>query len=472
MITRAGNLLAVALLLVYPSSALAMIRGGAGNKPITDPGWPRGASGIFNHPARIAWWEGPPFGGGQWHAEFRGEAKTLNAMLEGLARLDVKSKRIVVHDGVGASFWLNPNREASKREVARMDWKFSVWQSAIWKQVSKLPTDLNPTDPRDAGKGPPVQFDVYTGGDVRWSDVVVPRAIEVIDEGLEAHGFKATDGAVLEGKVAEIRTRQPLAAHVRLEGVEPRTKGGYAYPLVAETNADSQGRWVLKKAPAGWYRVVVEQPGFAPRVAGFGQFDDQPHWTSYDSELARPASASGRVTDEAGQPLAGVKVRFMNVTAGGAAHYESPADVSCLTDVDGRFRFDGLPVGGARITLSKFGHVRPGLGETIKTPAENAQLVMQKAALLRVHVNFGGKVRPSSYIVEIEPERGAKIGSWGGSGNVDAHNEITFSNFPPGRYVLRGHPNPSRADERTDPLVVDLKGGRLTEVTLSAQRPH
>jgi hypothetical protein len=94
---------------------------------------------------------------------------------------------------------------------------------------------------------------------------------------------------------------------------------------------------------------------------------------------------------------------------------------------------------------------------------------MHKSARLRVRVDFGGKARPAGYLVDIEPEGGSKIGSWGGSGNIDAHNEITFSDFPPGRYVLRGHPNPSRADEQTKPLTVDLKGGRLTEITLRAK---
>ena len=72
-------------------------------------------------------------------------------------------------------------------------------------------------------------------------------------------------------------------------------------------------------------------------------------------------------------------------------------------------------------------------------------------------------------MVDIEPEGGSKIGSWGGSGNIDAHDEIAFSDVPPGRYVLRGHPNPSRGDEQTEPLVAELKGGRITEIALAAK---
>ena len=77
----------------------------------------------------------------------------------------------------------------------------------------------------------------------------------------------------------------PSPHRMRLERVEPQAKGGYTYPLVAETTAHSQGRWVFKKAPAGWYRVVVGRTGFVPRVAGYGQFDDQPRWYSYDCGL-------------------------------------------------------------------------------------------------------------------------------------------------------------------------------------------
>ena len=73
----ATMLLAVAIAAVPFRQAVALITGGEGNGPIADPGWPKGAAAIFNNPARIAWWEGPPFGGGQWHAECRGDAKAF-----------------------------------------------------------------------------------------------------------------------------------------------------------------------------------------------------------------------------------------------------------------------------------------------------------------------------------------------------------------------------------------------------------
>lgn len=461
-------LLAVAIMAVPVERACALLVGGEGNKPLDDPGWPVGAAAIFNTPARIAWWEGPPFGGGQWHSECAGDAKALSAVLADFAKLDVKSKRIVLHDGIGHSFWLNPNDEPAKRGVARMDWVFMVWQPANWQRLRKLPADLNPTDPKDAEAGPPSQIDVYTGGTVKWNSVVVPKGLTIVDQRLEAHGFTTADGVVLEGKVIDLATNNPIGAKVRLERVDPQPKGGYRHPKVAEVVADAGGHWVLKKAPEGWLRVVIEAEGYVPRVAGYAKFDGQPRWQAYDSGLARTALVTGRVTDDAGKPLADVEVRFGDVTTAGG-RYESPLDSSVKTGKDGAFRAEHVPVGKATIWIHKPGYIRPGLGQAITTPKDDVELRMIKSARVEVSVDFTGKERPQGYIVRIQPEGGEKVGSYGGSGNIDAKNWISFESIPPGRYVLTGRPNPGSDDQETDGFTVDLKGGDSAKITLSAK---
>ena len=100
---------------------------------ITTPAGPKAAAEIFNNPARVAYWEGPPLGGGQWHAECRGDAKAFNAVLAAFAKLDVKRKRVRRRTtAFGHSFWLNPNRKPDKQVNARVDWIFMVWQSDSW----------------------------------------------------------------------------------------------------------------------------------------------------------------------------------------------------------------------------------------------------------------------------------------------------------------------------------------------------
>ncbi len=462
-------LLAAAFLAIPSQEAFALIFGGVGNEPLRDPGWPDGAAVIFNTPKRIAYWEGPPLGGGQWHAECRGDAKALSAILADFAKLDVKTKKIILHDGVGRSFWVNPNNDPAKRAAAQIDWVFMVWQKKSWEQLRRLPADLNPINPGEAKNGPPSQIDVYTGGNVKWDDVVVPKGLTILDLRLEAHGFTSADGTVLEGKVIDLETKKPIVAKVQLERIEPQPKGGHQYAVVAETVSDAQGHWVFKKAPAGWHRVVIEAAGYVPCVAGHTTIDDQPVWQPYKSGLARPAVVAGRVLDDNGQPLAEVEVRIGDVATSAGGHYQSPLDYTYKTDKDGRFRGDMLPIGTASVWIHKPGYVRPGRGPKITTPKEDIELKMTKSARLVVTVDFTAAERPQGYIVRLEPEGGDKIGSYGGTGNINAQNQMTFDNVPPGRYQVSGRPNPGSDSQQIDPVPVELKGGETLKVKLSAK---
>lgn len=177
----ATSLLVIAHLGTTLPVANAIITGSERKEPVTDPGWPRGAADIFNSHSRIAWWEGPPFGGGQYTAECPGDTTAFNEILAKFAKLKVTTKRLVIHDGIGNSFWLNPNHRPEKHPTAKIDWSFTVWVPAKWEQIRKLPTELNPTDTEDATHDPPVTIVVYTGGSIRWSDVTIPKEVKVID---------------------------------------------------------------------------------------------------------------------------------------------------------------------------------------------------------------------------------------------------------------------------------------------------
>ena len=457
-------LAALALLAMPTQQALALIVGGEGNKPLQDPGWPDGASVIFNTPSRIAWWEGPPLGGGQWHAECRGDAKALSTVLADFAELNVKSKRIVLYDGVGKSFWPSRVSKADKGDATKMDWMFTVWMPASWERLRKLPPDINPIR-GNAGEGPPAQIDIYTGGNIKWADVVVPKGITIVDNRLEAHGFTVADGLVFEGKVIDLATRKPIAAKVRLDRYDPKAKGGYV--KVVETVADEEGHWVLKKAPTNWNRVVIDAEGYVPRDIGYNSFDGQPRWHEFNSGLARPATVKGRVTDDDGEPLADVDVRLGDVTSGGDP-YASALDSTVKTGKDGSFQVE-LPVGKATVWVHKPGYVRPGLGMPIKTPNKDVVLKMVKSCQVEVTVDFTGKKRPAGYIVRITPDGGDKIGSFGGSGNINKDDKITFDHIPPGKYTFTGRPNPGADKEETEGITVELRAGQSAKVTLNAK---
>jgi hypothetical protein len=215
--------------------------------------------------------------------------------------------------------------------------------------------------------------------------------------------------------------------------------------------------------------VVIEADGYVPRVVGYARFDDQPCWQSYRCGLSRPAPVSGLVADAAGKPLADVDVRLANVVSGPRGRYESSHEYRSKTDAQGRFRLDLVPAGNATIWLHKPGYCRPGLGQPINTPATDVALQMMQSACVRITVDFADKARPQGYIVRLEPEGGEAVGKWSGSGNIDAKDQIGFENVPPGRYVVRGQPNPGAANQQTEPRTIDLQGGEAAEIKLPAK---
>ncbi len=461
------RLLVWGMMAISLPSAWGLITGGEGNKPIGDPGWPDGAAAVFNTEHRVAYWEGPPFGGGQYHAECRGDSAALEEVLEDFANIDTPRKRVVLHDGVARSFWLNIGRDKDKKDPVLVDWVFMAWVPDRLKFQQGLPAGRGAVAKDDT----PIlaQLDVYTGGQIDWDEVNRPDGIEIIDQRLEAHGFTVEDGTVLEGTAIDLATRRPLAGTLVLEKIEPQQQGGYLYTKLVETKTDVDGHWVIKKAPAEWCRLVLTSQEYVPRVIGYGRYDGQPQWIEHNSGLSKPGQVTGRVVDDQGQPLVDVDVRLDGLTVADAGHYELPSGATVSTDAAGRFEFAALPLGSASVWVRKSGYVRPGLGAKIEVPAADLKFEMQPAAKLQVIVDFSATKRPKSYLVEVKPEGGEEVGKWSGSGLIDEENQITYDNIPPGKYVITSRPNPGSENQTTDPVTIDLQGGKLTEVTLPAK---
>jgi len=460
-------LIALVITVVLWQPAWALITGGTGNKPLPDPGWPQGAATVFNTKSRVAYWTGSPFDSGQSHAECRGDSAAFQQVLNDFAKIETPKKRVVLHDGVGHSFMLNPNREQQLEEQSRIDWTFMVWDSASFNGRQPLRPEIRTASNSDE----PVfaELDVYTGGSIRWSDIVVPTDVLVVDERLAAHGFTLKDGRVLEGQAIDLATRQPIPATVILERVERQKEGGYQYVKLTEVTADAGGHWVLTNAPPEQCRLILKADGYVPRIISHEAFDGQPGWSRRNSGLSRPASVTGRVIDQQGRPLPDVDVRITNLLVDNSVRYQLPDDSPLKTDGDGCFTFASLPqMGSASIRVGKEGYVRPGLGLKIKIPETDLVLEMQPASKLRISVEFKDSER-GGYLVEVKPEGGEKVGPWGASSNLDATNQVAYENIPPGKYVIIGRPNPGNTSQETAPVTVDLQGGGTTEVTLQAK---
>lgn len=459
-------LLVFPLSLVNPVRCFALITGGEGNQPLNDPGWPPGAAKVFNWPTRVAWWEGPPYGGGQWHAECKGDAQVVNEVLKAFQRIQTSKKRLIVRDGIGFSFWLDPNGERRADRSTKIDWEFTVWHPDGWQVQKRLPPRLSALS--DASEAAPIPEICIYCASVRWSEIQVPPGIEIVDQRLEAHGFKISDGRVIEGSIKDAASGQPLPATVRVESIQRKPGGGYEYQLEAETSANAQGRWFFKDFSDQWSRLIASIDGYAPRIICHVKYDRQPGWERVDTLLAPAAQLSGRVIDQDGKPLKGVQIKLRDLSCDSASEYEIPESSEITSDSDGRFVLESLPQGTARLNGYLSGYHGPGLGLDVRIPGDDVQLPLYKAASLRVHVRFGQPRAGSGYIVHIAPEGGNKIGSWGGSANLDQHDSVHFQNVPPGRYLVYGRPNPGGAGQQTKDVLVTLEGGRETVIEITA----
>ena len=483
--------LALAMAAGSVETAFAMRWGSRGNDPLPDPGWPKGAVAVFNNPARAGYWVGPD--PGYYNAEYSGNARALSAAIADFATVESKSRRLVVRNGVGSS----------RFSMQKTDWVFNVWVPTAWER----PTGTAVIDAffRDSDKCPPPEILVYTGGNIRWSDVTVPKGMVVVDERLEAHGFTLTDGTVLEGTVVDLATQQPLPARISVEHPTPKSKGEgkVDYTPVAETVADARGHWVLKNVPAGWSRLILADDGYLPRwVYNPNTFDNlntdgQPGWHFFDHGLSRLGVVSGRALDMSGQPLADVEVRVERDVFAPDWDYWQANKYVTKTGGDGRFRFDQVLAGNATIRVRRDGYCLSGGVRPITIPAKDVVLSLVQSAQVRVTVDFTGTRRPGTYIVEIQPAEGgaalptweqlqrhevlmhtdhfATDGVWVELKPIEANDRIGFNGVPPGRYLLQGWPSPFSSVgrstaftgiERSKPLVIELKSGETAKITL------
>lgn len=449
----------------------AMITGGKGNKPLSDPGWPSGAAEIFNTTSRIAWWEGPPFGGGQYHSECQGDSAAITKILEQFAKVDSASKKVVVLDGVGKSFWLDPNNEKKNDRSVEVDWIFTVWVKDRWEMQKNLPAGISALR-GDSREEPTLELRIYTGGDIEWSDVRVPKEIDVTDHRLEAHGFHISDGRVMEGVLSDVENGRPLAGEVIVEQIIPKSEGGYDHQVLETIKTDDRGHWVLKNMSDAWCQVIATSPGYASRRVGYVRYDHQPGWEMFDTKLAKVGVVRGRVVDEAGHGIEGVDIRLANLADTKGHPYDVHGAGETKTNQRGEFEFHQVPIGKASIWVHKKDYVRPGLGLDVTIPSEGHELQMGLSGSLQVQVVFSSPRDPQlQYLVHIGPDGEEVVGSWGGSGNVDEEGLRVFTGIPPGRYRIYGRPNPGSDSQQTETQTIEIVGGKETKAIIKTKAP-
>ncbi len=163
--------------------------------------------------------------------------------------------------------------------------------------------------------------------------------------------------AQVVGRIIDAQTNAPVAgARVSVTPVFRGTRDPRFRPPASgtpggalNTVTDADGRFVLDDVPLGEVRVAAHKPGFADPVA-------QPVMTRAGWEtvvnffLRQGGVLSGRILDQRGEPLSGIRVMVMRRILGrDDLAMGGPGSVS---DRVGEFRLDGLAAGEYALTGS------------------------------------------------------------------------------------------------------------------------
>jgi protocatechuate 3,4-dioxygenase beta subunit len=453
-----------------PLSASALIMSGRGNQAVHDAGWPEGTLAMANFESRIGWWEGPPFGGGESHFLFCGNTAGFQDALAVFAAIRAPVLDLVIHDG--------PYEDSLLKE--RVDWSFTVWVPANWHRLFNNPKSIfsagssNFRRPVD-----PPRLDVYIGGGggVDLAKVKVPASLHVRDERASASGVDLSGGTVIQGEFYDMDTGKPVrGAQLVVDKVswQAEPKPHWDQARFGETVSDASGRARMDKVPTGGIRVTVNADGYAPRQLSQHTLA-RAEYLKFTVELAKAASIRGTVTDTAGRPIKGAKVRTSTELATNGLgsddgrHYEPPDEWSAVTDGEGRFELRGLPVGYAQLYATAEGYHFKDALTVYEVPATNVVLQLASAGSLHVAVT-DRKGKPLSRYegheirVDVESKGGSKVGSWGGGATVKDDGTFNFNNVPPGEYRITSRPNPSSYNRQYAPeqIITVTPGARAS----------
>lgn len=274
--------------------------------------------------------------------------------------------------------------------------------------------------------------------------------------------------AILSGRVLSAESGKPLRrAQVRAGGNDPREG--------RTVSTDADGRWQMKQIPAGRYTISVSKGGYVGLSYGqkrpFEQgkpveVADRQVIEKLDVNLPKGSVITGRIADEFGEPLAGMRVsamryrylsgqrRLMNVNATGS---------SDTTDDIGQYRLHGLSPGdyfvvatfGLGIALEKSDD-RTGYAPTYypgTTTVSDAQRVtlgeaqeaasigfalapIRIASISGTAVNSDGKPLGNTMVMLTSPSMtsGSPLSS---AGLSKPDGTFVLSNVTPGDYVLQ-----------------------------------
>ena len=303
-------------------------------------------------------------------------------------------------------------------------------------------------------------------------------------------GRQRYGNAAIVGRVFDAATNAPIR-RAQIQGTNKE--------LFVDALSDDEGRFQLNDLPAGEWRVTVAKGGFFTWQIGQRRpFDEPPpirlargQRVTAEVGLTRGGVIAGRVSDDSGEPLAGLRVRVYRARMVGGYRRLEDVGAADQTDDTGAYRIFGLPSGdyyvAASLRMAPTDSVvqttysptyYPGTGELAEAQRIRVELGSESTAIFpllpvrnmtvtgTVLTSSGGPANAFLSLTSDAAEFGTPLGI---GGVTQPDGTFTIPDVPPGRYTLSAS---LRGDGPTEtgsvPLTVvndDVTGNTIVTAT-------
>ena len=307
-------------------------------------------------------------------------------------------------------------------------------------------------------------------------------------------GVAPAANGVIAGRVTSAESGAPLRrveiVAVNQQRMEPRT-----------AMTDDQGRFELPGLEAGNWQVTASKTGYSNQQ--FGQrrpFEParllrlaNGERATADFTLVRASAIGGRIYDEYGEPLAGVRVHVMRARLSQRRRYLQPIGEGDLTDDTGTFRIHGLPAGEYYVAASlRVAPVEsvvqttyaptyyPGTGNftegqrVLLTPGNDVivdfpVMPFRTARVSGVVLDSSGS--PADAFLNLSSEAGELGVPLGVGGATRPDGTFTLPEVPPGVYTLNADLKGSGSASEGTSMPLTVYGDDVAGLTLVTAKP-
>jgi len=236
------------------------------------------------------------------------------------------------------------------------------------------------------------------------------------------------------------------------ETLVDETKGFAPAPL-GETATDAEGRFRVTLDKPGVEVAIRVLPGALPGALLPGPYDSSEDVDVDDVELPGAERVSGRVTDEAGKPVSGAKVRVRSGSLFEEDDVVSYAEAT--TGADGAFSIGNAPGKSGNLFVRAPGY------------APSSQFSMQRTGVEKITLKSGGTVSGTVLDPAGKPAEGVIVLSGSLAAKTDASGTYRLAGVPRGTRTLEAFGKGNLVAENDS---VRVKKGETSEVPLRLAR--